>query len=437
MHIQKVQIRNIKSIKEFDMAFDKNEPLAGWHVLIGDNGSGKSTVLKAISLALIGESSAYGLNEDWESWLPSEEPTMSSSIELNISRHALDKVNLTLRTLDKLRVVFIDPRLIGGKSYRAEPQEMVPLTRDEEENKKEINRNWFSAAYGPYRRFAGRSEEYDRIFKSNLKLAAHLSVFREDAALSEIVGWLLEMRFRDLETLEKHDIAQEKLFLSKLRNFINHDEFLPYKVQINLISSAGVFFKDANGSTVAMQNLSDGYRSILSMTFEIIRQMQIAYQTDDLFSDDFKTIKMPGVVLIDEVDAHLHPTWQRKIGPWFRQHFPDVQFIVTTHSPLICQAVAEGGSVWKLPRPGTDEKCVRVTGQDLNRLLYGNILEAYSTQLFGLTETRSEEGHEKLERLAQLNVKEVFQGLTDEEKQEQAELRATLPTDANTIEANS
>ena len=56
----------------------------------------------------------------------------------------------------------------------------------------------------------------------------------------------------------------------------------------------------------------------------------------------------PGVVLIDEVDAHLHPTWQRRIGLWFREHFPKLQFIVSTHSPLICQAATVGKNLTDL-----------------------------------------------------------------------------------------
>ena len=52
-----------------------------------------------------------------------------------------------------------------------------------------------------------------------------------------------------------------------------------------------------------------------------------------------------GVVLIDEVDVHLHVSWQRSIGFWLKKHFPNVQFIVTTHSPFVCQAADPGRSL--------------------------------------------------------------------------------------------
>jgi predicted ATP-binding protein involved in virulence len=68
------------------------------------------------------------------------------------------------------------------------------------------------------------------------------------------------------------------------------------------------------------------------------------------------------------IDAHLHPTWQKNVGKWFQDRFPNIQFIVTTHSPLICQA-ATHGSVWHLPHPGSDEKGGMGSGKDLVLLI--------------------------------------------------------------------
>jgi hypothetical protein len=139
-------------------------------------------------------------------------------------------------------------------------------------------------------------------------------------------------------------------------------------------------------------------------------------------------------VIIDDIEAHLHPSWQRTIGVWYRKLFPNLQFIVSSHSPLICQA-AEVGSVFRLPRPGADPAVDRgemVTGLALERLLYGNVLDAYGTGVFGEGVMRSESGQEKLMRLAELNTRELLGPLSDAEKQEQAELRKLLPTEAST-----
>src|SRR5260370_15426615 len=59
-------------------------------------------------------------------------------------------------------------------------------------------------------------------------------------------------------------------------------------------------------------------------------------------------VDRPGVVLVDEIEAHLHPAWQRDIPEWLKIHFPNVQFLVTTHSPLVAQA-ADPNGVFVMP----------------------------------------------------------------------------------------
>src|SRR5205085_7785778 len=139
----------------------------------------------------------------------------------------------------------------------------------------------------------------------------------------------------------------------------------------------------------------------LSLTIDIIRQATRFYGSENVFdaADPTKVIVF-GIILIDEVDAHLHPSWQRRVGKWFRDHFPNMQFIVTTHSPLVCQA-ADVGTIFRLPAPGSGETGRMVTGVARERLLYGDILDAYSTELFGEV-SRSEEGQQQSQRLAQL-----------------------------------
>jgi hypothetical protein len=109
-----------------------------------------------------------------------------------------------------------------------------------------------------------------------------------------------------------------------------------------------------------------------------------------------------------------------------------MQFIVTTHSPLICQA-ADVGTVYRLPKPGSVEPPGMLKGEELQRLLYGNVLDAYSTEMFGENITRSEEAQKLFQRLAELNVKETFKKLTDSERKEQRELRAAMPTSAHVL----
>lgn len=215
---------------------------------------------------------------------------------------------------------------------------------------------------------------------------------------------------------------------------INSPNFLPHKAELEDITSEGVFFKDGNGELISVNQMSDGYRSILSLTFELIRQM-IRVHGENLFfrhirKDRVETmfIDLPGVVLIDEIDAHLHPTWQTRIGQWFTKYFPNIQFIVTTHSPFICRA-CEKGSIWRLAAPGSEMKSGEVTGTDRDRLIYGNVLDAYGTEVFGEDVSQSANAEEMLKELADLNLKSFKGTISESDKKRMQELRKILPTE--------
>ena len=261
------------------------------------------------------------------------------------------------------------------------------------------------------------------------KLARHLSIFGEHVALTESLEWLRDLKFRDLEK------DPEGRLLDSLTGFVNQSGFLPSSVRLEDVTSRGVVFRDANGVKVEVGELSDGYRSILSMTFELIRQMSMAFGPENLFDPNDATRIVPeGVVIIDEIDAHLHPTWQRTIGRWLCDHFPNVQFIVSTHSPLICQS-AEHGSIFLLPRAGTGGTGRMLKGDDFHRLVYGTVLDAYGTEAFGseAAATRSAESQKLHGRLAELNNKEILKGLSTSEKTEQENLRSMLPSAASSM----
>ncbi|NDK57377.1 cell division protein FtsZ [Pontibacter sp. BT213] len=287
-----------------------------------------------------------------------------------------------------------------------------------------LNNGWFSAGFGPFRRFTGGDAEYEKLLDGpkNKKLAAHLSLFKENVALSEALSWLKELKFRSLE-------SHTSGFLDLMKSFINQPDFLPHNTRLEEVSSEGIFFCDANHSKVNIFELSDGFRSVLSLAFELLRQLENNYGENifEVIPDtEMIRVKVPGVVLIDEIDAHLHPVWQKRIGYWLTKHFPKIQFFVTTHSPLVCQA-SEKGSVFRLPVPGTDDLGGMVEGADLNRLIYGNVLEAYGTEVFGLAYTQSEAGQALATRLTALNEKALKAELTDAEKIERNDLRTILP----------
>ena len=241
--------------------------------------------------------------------------------------------------------------------------------------------------------------------------------------------WLQDLQVKKLEKDGEAEAIQDAAIA-----FINKADLLPHGARVTDVTSEQVEIVDGHGARVDVEEMSDGYRSILSLRFELIRLMFRTLGTETalrLIDSDEGTIALPGVVAIDEVDAHLHPAWQQSIGDWFVERFPQTQFFVTTHSPIICRA-ARRGSVWLLPVPGSGESARRIAGTELDRLLDGNILDAYGTDLFGKGVTRSEQSKKKLERLARLNRKRLTSCLSPSEQSELEHLRTALPSSPNT-----
>ena len=427
MHVQRLTIENIRSIREFELALKRSET-AGWHVLLGDNGSGKSTVVRALALALMGQSNAHAARQDWPRWLRAD--CGSGYVSVALTAHEEDNwvgSGRKARTLISAKAAIAAD--VGGDKQK-ERQTTISFTHSH------AGRTiwgggygWFSASFGPFRRFTGGDLGMERLFVSHPLLAPHLSAFGENVALGESLLWLQDLEIKKLEKDEEAAEIQRSVI-----RFINEAGLLPHGARIADVSSERVDIVDGHGFQVAVEEMSDGYRSILSLTFELMRLMFWAFGTDtalDGIDTDAGTIELPGVVTIDEIDAHLHPAWQQRIGEWFVARFPQMQFLVTTHSPIICRA-ARHGSVWVLPAPDSEAEPRRVAGTELERLVDGNVLDAYATELFGEEVTRSEQSKRKLKRLARLNRKRLKRGLSVKEQRELEHLRTVMPSSPNT-----
>ncbi|EMQ2878624.1 AAA family ATPase [Vibrio navarrensis] len=415
MYVKKIDLENIKTFKRFAFELDENENPAGWHVILGNNGAGKSTFIRAAAVGLMGPNEANKSRHAFLEWVKKGTDSALIRMELIQDRNLDNWAQKGKQQVDNLSYTL---KITDEGSFTTHSRNSP--NRHVWSGKK----GWFSVSYGPFRRFSGGNSDYQKLFYSSPLLARHLSVFGEDIALTETLEWLKELRFKELE---KPNSIEANL-LKKIKNFVNQDDFLPNGVKFEGVSSDGIEFIDSNKTKVNIESLSDGYRSVLSMTLELIRQMVDCYETEDIFSSEGNSIVFPGVVFIDEVDVHLHPIWQRKIGKWFTKHFPKIQFIVSTHSPLVCQS-ASSGSIWKLPNFIENKKGYRVRGMELNRLLYGNILEALSSDVFGIGIERSEEAQELLKQLAELNVKAQFGSeLTEEEFAEKQRIQSIFGT---------
>jgi AAA15 family ATPase/GTPase len=432
MHITNINIKNVKSISSLDI--DLTGAGIGWHVIIGDNSSGKTTIMRAIALALLGEDDANALSYmpyiDLVSWVQkSKDEAAKISVTIFCDKEGYDQPKRAATNKETAT-----SSLTITKKENNQPVIKGEVTPNNALSGQHAGSGWFLAAYGPFRRLAVDSSHISRP-----KLAACQTMFGDNFALKEVDTWLKNLAL---------DAARNKEAKSKLEciiNFINTSKLLPNGAILeNNIDSNGIKLKDSAGASIGLNDMSDGFRSILSMTLDIIRVVLEVYKVKQVFPDKLATtINVPGVVLIDEIDAHLHPEWQTRIGEWFTQYFPNIQFIVTTHSPLICRAcdkkdkngtIVPNGSIWRLSKDETGREIMieKLNNSDRDKLVKGNILDAYGTELFGKNTVRSEVSNALLQRLGRLNIQSALGKISAEEEQERSQLKSIFQTDAPT-----
>src|SRR5262249_26522975 len=141
---------------------------------------------------------------------------------------------------------------------------------------------------------------------------------------------------------------------------------LPKGAKFNRVTSEGrIMFKIGNEEVPTIA-LSDGYRSVLALAGDLIWRLLQA------FPSSHDALKENGVVLIDELDIHLHPMWQRQLPEILREVFPNVQFFVSTHSPLVAAGAGEDALTYRFDfREGrsTVERTRNLAAMNVDRIL--------------------------------------------------------------------
>ncbi|MCC8244598.1 AAA family ATPase [Saccharothrix luteola] len=424
MYISQVRLRNVKGFhgaREVDLKLTA----PGWTVIAGRNGSGKTSLLRAIALAVSGPAVARNLVPDFENWVTAGQREGVVQVQFTHDRR--------VERFGKGRPP--EGRLWAGLGWTMPDEESRPTHRGLQPSLKEKLEGsktaalrgpwqdnptgWFCAAYGPFRRLVGGAGEAQRLMLSHGPVSRLASLFHEDASLAEGVGWLIEQHLR---SLERRPGAEE---LKTVALGVLSDGLLPDDYRIEGVDSDGLWVV-SGGHRFPLREMSDGYRTVAALVVDLIKQIHESY-------GDLKTaptahglaLTAPGVVIIDEVDAHLHVSWQKRIGGWLKEHFPNIQFVVTTHSPYLCQAADPGGLI-RLPGPDQQEP-PRVVDQDLHeRIVYGSGDDAVLSELFGLDTPYSERAQELRAELVELEVA-VIGGTADADAVRRYEvLRALL-----------
>jgi len=177
-----------------------------------------------------------------------------------------------------------------------------------------------------------------------------LSLFSDSGLLPNVEEWLHELNYaaesgkkkarEQLDRVESVLSDRDKGILpdvDQLRFQEGEDDTSPPKVEFH-----------THYGWVTIDQLSLGYRTMIAWVVDLARRLF------DRYPDSDNPLAEPAVCLVDEIDLHLHPKWQRKIIDFLSERFPNTQFIVTAHSPLVVQA-AEDANIALLKRVKVDD----------------------------------------------------------------------------------
>lgn len=237
--------------------------------------------------------------------------------------------------------------------------------------------------------------------------------------------WLQQLYLRRLEKRPEAE-ALEQLVLRVL-----DDGLLPEGMRVRSVDSEGLWVSTPEEQRLALASLSDGYRTVAGLVLDIIKQLASAYGTIHSVEGDDGHVQIlhEGVVFIDEIDVHLHVEWQKRIGFWLKSRFPKIQFVVTTHSPFICQAADEGGLIrLSPPWAGEYEQVAEsLSGEVFNRVVNGTLDEAVVTELFGLDTVLSDDSQAARLRIAEIEAIALTRELSKVERRDLRKLRTRIP----------
>ena len=154
----------------------------------------------------------------------------------------------------------------------------------------------------------------------------------------------------------------------------------------------GVRFQTPYG-WVRLKDMSLGYQTLVVWLTDLADKLFVRYP------DSTNPLAEPAIVLIDEIDLHLHPSWQRKLLKSLSEIFVNTQFIATAHSPLVVQAAGDAGANIVLLRREGDQT---VVVQDLEDVRNWRIDQIMTSELFGLETARSPEAERMMKRRTEL-----------------------------------
>ena len=347
------------------------------NLLVGDNGLGKTTLLKAVALAALGpEASSSGFDTRG---LVRNEPrngtrqraaspvSQEAIIEATFSSSQQNRAR-TLGTITSRITIHRDRDQLQGSSTNGNGSSRLATAKTE---------GIFCAGYGATRRVEHTQPRALTALTRSPRVAAQRveGLFADSAALIPLQSWLPQ--------LKRQGSARYKQAVDLINRCLRGSHY-----EFSGAMDDGEFVFHRQGLDVPFSALSDGYRAFLSWLGDLVYHLHLDCPTGK------KLVDHHGIVLVDEIDLHLHPSWQLTLLPTIAKELPHLQFIVTSHSPLVVSSLEWMNILVMQPTAHQASEPKRldwaVHGLDADQVLLTDFFGLKSTRVEGKSRTLKE-----------------------------------------------
>lgn len=364
MYIKNIHIKNYKGIKELTREF---EP--GVTLIIGNNGVGKTSLLSALNVALEGMFAlSNGILRHNASRIKMFSEIMTQK---DIHTTSVTTGDITESMKYHVPVVIEYDIDFDGKIYSQQCRikhegDGTDFTTFNVSNKMQELLNQSDSAL-PLLNYQSidRANLSSNIREAQLKgqperRQGYVNSFIGKSSIEDVQDWCLSMAFSEFQF--RRTIKEYETFKKIVSRFVQKIEGMKTEPKIELSPTLKRLVFSDNQEGQLINNLSAGYQSVLCMI------MELAYRTVLLNPNIDSSEDVEGIVLIDEIDMHLHPKWQWKIIDALCATFPKVQFIVATHSPIVISS-AENAHILRMLSPDKIEPLQDVYGYSTGDVL--------------------------------------------------------------------
>ena len=345
IYFTSLELKNVRCFGErqiLDLTDDEGR-LTQWTLLLGDNGVGKTTLLQCLA---------------WMRPVPasnSPENNQPDTVEPALDSEQNEVWNSLLRRQDEVQLELKAALSVGqtlGKPQKSGGQKNIETSVQMSGKDGVLQERELLPSTGPFPDLLNMALSDLPIFvywadrSMGIKNLENHSLSDPLASLSsgstelyDAEAILLNLDYRAAKTSTARNrkrLQQVKRVLAEILPDIQDEkdiDILGPKVLGHPEERSGIQFKTPYG-TIPLAGLSLGYQTTLAWTIDLASRLYERYPNSP------NPLAQPAIVLIDEIDLHLHPRWQRQIMDDLTHHFPKTQFIATAHSPLMVQAAA-------------------------------------------------------------------------------------------------